>query len=157
MKKNLQHKYLIYKLIKIYNVLAMKKYTLYTDAGSRGNPGKSSYGFLLFEDGFLLDFEGKYLGIKTNNQAEFTAMERGLIMAVQYGIKDLDCFSDSQLLIRQINKEYKIKDLILKEIQARISILSENFDKITFTHVLREKNKFADKMVNLILDANKIL
>ena len=61
------------------------------------------------------------------------------------------------LLICQINKEYKIKDIRLKEIQARISILSENFDKITFTHVLREKNKFADKMVNLILDANKIL
>ncbi len=135
----------------------MKNFTLYTDAGSRGNPGQSSYGFFLFEDDRLLDFDGKYLGIRTNNQGEFTAMEKGILLAVKYGIKTLDCFSDSQLLIRQINGEYKIKDAVLKEIMGRIRTLSENFDIITFTHVPREKNKFADKMVNLILDANKLL
>ncbi len=135
----------------------MKNFTLYTDAGSRGNPGQSSYGFFLFEDDRLLDFDGKYLGIRTNNQGEFTAMEKGILLAVKYGIKTLDCFSDSQLLIRQIKGEYKIKDAVLKEIMGRIRTLSENFDIITFTHVPREKNKFADKMVNLILDANKLL
>ena len=135
----------------------MKKYKLYTDAGSRGNPGQSSYGFFIFEDDRLLDFEGKYLGIKTNNQGEFTAMERGLLLAIKYGIKNLDCFTDSQLLVRQINGQYRIKDLKLKEIMSRITILSENFDIITFTHVPREENKFADKMVNLILDANRLL
>jgi ribonuclease HI len=135
----------------------MKNFTLYTDAGSRGNPGQSSYGFFLFEDDRLLDFDGRYLGIRTNNQGEFTAMEKGILLAVKYGIKTLDCFSDSQLLIRQINGEYKIKDAVLKEIMGRIRTLSENFDIITFTHVPREKNKFADKMVNLILDANKLL
>lgn len=135
----------------------MSEYSLYTDAGSRGNPGKASYGVFLFKNGKLLDFEGKYLGIKTNNQAEFSAMLKGISLALKHEIKNLSCFSDSQLLIKQINQEYKIKDENLKKILGDIYSLSKHFDKIEFTHVPREENKFADKMVNLILDANKLL
>ncbi len=130
-----------------------KIYSLYTDAGSRGNPGKSSYGFFIFEDQKLLDFGGQYLGIRTNNQGEFIAMQKGIELAIKLGIKNLDCFSDSQLLIRQLNGIYKVKDMTLKSILNEINILKYQFEKITFTHVFRENNKFADKMVNLILDA----
>ena len=135
----------------------MDKYSLFTDAGSRGNPGKASYGVCLFKKDHgidkLLDFDGRYLGIKTNNQGEFTALKEGITLAIKHNIKNLDCFSDSELLIKQINHEYKVKDPHLKGIIKEIYDLSGNFDTITFTHVRREYNKFADKMVNIVLDA----
>ena len=131
----------------------MDKYSLFTDAGSRGNPGKASYGIVLFKDDQLIDFDGRYLGIKTNNQGEFTALKEGILIAIKHNIKNLNCFSDSELLIKQINHEYKVKDPYLKGIIKEIYDLSENFDTITYTHVRREYNKFADKMVNIVLDA----
>ena len=130
----------------------MSKYLLFTDAGSRGNPGNAAYGIFLFDDQKLIDFKGKYLGIKTNNQAEFIALKDGLALAIKNEITDINCFADSELLIKQINGEYKIKNMDLKSIIEDIRSLSSMFKTITFTHIPREKNKLADKMVNIILD-----
>ncbi|MCL4392644.1 ribonuclease HI family protein [Patescibacteria group bacterium] len=130
----------------------MSNYSLFTDAGSRGNPGNAAYGIFLFEDQKLLDFKGKYLGIKTNNQAEFIALKDGLGLAIKNEITNINCFADSELLIKQINGEYKIKNMELKNIIEDIKSLSSMFETITFTHIPREKNKLADKMVNIILD-----
>ena len=110
----------------------MSNYSLFTDAGSRGNPGKASYGIFLFKDDRLLDFKGKYIGIKTNNQAEFIALKDGLELTLKNRITDIQCFADSELLVKQINGVYKIKNVELKSIINDIKTLSLNFNSITF-------------------------
>lgn len=127
---------------------------LFTDGGSRGNPGHAGIASLLFnENGKLLDFFGKAYPLLTNNQAEYQALISGINLAIKQGINELDCFLDSELVVNQLNGKYKIKDEKIKQIIPSIDTLKTNFDKITFCHILRENNKQADKLVNLILDA----
>ena len=133
----------------------MVSYSLFTDAGSRGNPGNAAYGIFLFKNLELLDFKGKYIGIKTNNQAEFIALRDGLELALKHNIDNIHCFADSELLVRQINGVYKIKNAELQNIINDIKTISSKFSVTEFTHIPREKNKFADKMVNIILDTVK--
>lgn len=126
---------------------------VYSDGGSRGNPGPSASGYVIFnssED--ILDEGGSYLGITTNNQAEYQGVLTGLRKAKELGARQVDFRSDSMLIVNQMNGTYKVKNRDLWPIYERIKELITTFDKVTFTHVRREFNKRADAMVNKILD-----
>ena len=127
---------------------------MFSDGGSRGNPGPSASGYVLLTmDDKLIKGEGIYLGITTNNQAEYKSLKFGLEDAKRLGAKKVSVFMDSQLVIRQINGEYKIKNRDLIPIFRDIKDLAATFEEISFTHVPREFNKLADAEVNKALDA----
>jgi ribonuclease HI len=126
---------------------------VYTDGGSRGNPGPSASGFVIFDKEERPLFEGgKYLGITTNNQAEYQAVRLALQKALEMGGRRLSFRLDSQLVVNQLNGIYQIRNRDLWPIHANIKDLVKKFEKVTFTHVRREFNKDADGMVNKILD-----
>lgn len=132
----------------------MDSYILYTDGGSRGNPGASAIAaFLLDCDNILFDFTGKYIGTGTNNSAEYLALIEGLSLAKKHGIKNLMCYLDSELVVKQLNGQYSVKHDEMKKLFDKVSDLKKEFDAVEFIHVERTKNKFADKLVNTILDA----
>jgi len=126
---------------------------LYADGGSRGNPGPSASGYVVLDldDKIIVD-EGVYLGITTNNQAEYIALKLGLEAALKLNIHELDVFMDSLLVINQMKGIFKVKNRDLWPIHSSIKDLSEKFNKISFTHVPRELNKLADSAVNRALD-----
>jgi len=127
---------------------------LFTDGAARGNPGPSGCACLLFDQqGKLLDYNGKFLGSGTNNQAEYRGLLLGVKLALKYGVNMLTCYLDSELVVKQLRGEYKIKDANIAKVKAEIDKNLAGFGKITFVHVPREENRLADKLVNLILDA----
>lgn len=131
-----------------------KHVIVYSDGGSRGNPGPSASGFVVKDVNEKLIFEGgKYIGITTNNQAEYQAVRIALEKALELGAKVVQFRLDSQLVANQLNGVYQIKNPDLKPIYAAIKDLQMNFKEVTFTHVRREFNKEADAMVNKILDS----
>lgn len=130
------------------------KAILYTDGGARGNPGPAGIGYvLLFDDGREIE-KGEYIGEATNNQAEYKALLAGLQRARQEEILELECRLDSELVVKQLSGEYRVKDADLKPLRERVKNLAAAFEKISFTHIPREKNKKADKLVNKALDKN---
>lgn len=133
----------------------MSRFALFTDGGARGNPGPAASGAVLYEGGKVLARIGKYLGVNTNNQAEYTAIVIGLEKALELGIEDLSCFLDSELAVKQLRLEYKVKNKGLAPLFLKVWNLSKKFKHISFQHVPREKNKEADKVVNEVLDAQK--
>lgn len=129
---------------------------VYTDGGSRGNPGPSASGFVIFSlDGELLFEGGKYLGITTNNQAEYQAVKLGLEKALELHAQVVSFRLDSQLVANQLTGVYQVKNRDLWPIHESIKELITKFKKVTFTHVKREFNKDADGMVNKILDQHE--
>jgi ribonuclease HI len=133
--------------------MIQEKCTIYTDAGSRGNPGNSAAACLLLaQDGSIVDLDAKYLGVMTNNMAEYEGLLLGLRLAVSHGCKQLVVTMDSELVIKQMKGEYKIKDEKIKLLYNQVVGLREQFDEVSFSHVFREQNKIADKLVNIILD-----
>jgi mutator protein MutT len=127
---------------------------IYSDGGSRGNPGPSAAGFIVMDSyDHVLHEGGMYLGITTNNQAEYHGVRLGLEKAVEIGARTIDFRIDSMLVVNQMNGIYKIKNRELWPINERIHELMSQFDKVTFTHVRREFNQLADGMVNKILNA----
>lgn len=127
---------------------------IYSDGGSRGNPGPSASGFVIKDmNDHLLVEGGKYLGITTNNQAEYQAVKLALEKALEMGAKYVQFRMDSLLVVNQMNGVYQIKNRDLWPIHTAIKELAAQFREISFTHVLREYNKEADAMVNKILDA----
>jgi ribonuclease HI len=128
---------------------------IYSDGGSRGNPGPSASGFVVMsEDEQVIHEGGVYLGITTNNQAEYHGVQLGLEKALELGAKRVDFRIDSMLVVNQMNGIYSIKNRELWPINERIRELVSRFDKVTFTHVKREYNRLADGMVNKILNAH---
>ncbi len=126
---------------------------IYSDGGSRGNPGPSAAGFVIMnETSEVIAEGGAYLGETTNNVAEYQAVYLGLEKAQELGFKVVDFRMDSQLVARQLNGIYKTKHPDLQPIYNRISELVRQFERVTFTHVLREYNTLADGVVNKILD-----
>jgi len=130
----------------------MKKIEVYTDGGSRGNPGISAFAFVIYEDGQEVFTSSGFLGISTNNKAEYTGLLHALKYVNHESFKDVFFFADSELMVKQIKGEYKVKDedlkILFNECKQLISKL--NFFKIE--HVRREKNKRADFLVNKVLD-----
>lgn len=134
--------------------LHLEKAKMYTDGGSRGNPGPSAGGYVILDmNNNVVKSNGKYLGITTNNQAEYHSLKGGVEMAITLGITELDVYMDSLLVINQMKGIYKIKNRDLWPIHDAISKLLPKFRKVTFTHVPRELNKLADAVVNETLDA----
>lgn len=131
-----------------------KEVKLYGDGGSRGNPGPSAYGFAILDmNDNVLFKRGQYIGITTNNQAEYKAVLFGLEEAKKQGAKKVEVYLDSQLVVNQMNGSYKVRNQDLLPIYNSIKSLLTNFESISFTHVPRELNKLADSMVNEALDA----
>lgn len=129
---------------------------IYSDGGSRGNPGPSAAGFVILNNRQeVIDEGGEYLGITTNNQAEYHGVRLGLERAMVLGYKKVDFKLDSMLVVNQMKGLYKIKNRELWPINERIRTLMINFDRVTFTHVNRQFNQLADGMVNKTLDAHK--
>jgi ribonuclease HI len=127
---------------------------LYADGGSRGNPGPSASGWVLLDmQDNVVKKAGVYLGITTNNQAEYTALKVGLEEAKKLQPKVMHVFMDSLLVINQIKGIYKVKNRDLFPIYMAIKELAKEFPEITFTHVPRELNKLADAEVNTTLDS----
>lgn len=127
---------------------------LFTDGGSRGNPGPSASGYVLLDmDDNVIIKAGVYLGITTNNQAEYQALKLGLEEAQKLGIREVDVYMDSLLVINQMKGLFKVKNRDLWPIYEAIKQLATHFKKVTYTHVPREFNKLADAEVNSTLDA----
>lgn len=132
------------------------KLIAYSDGGSRGNPGPSASGFVLMDSSETTIFEGgTFLGITTNNVAEYQAVYIALQKALELGATHVDFRLDSLLVVNQLNGIYRIKNPDLGAINARIVELVRQFEKVTFMHVRREYNRLADGMVNKILDEHE--
>lgn len=129
--------------------------TIYTDGGSRGNPGPSAAGYVILDYRQQVIAEGgEYLGVTTNNQAEYQGVRLGLEKAIELQYTRVDFKIDSMLVVNQMKGLYKIKNRELWPIHERIRQLMKQFDKVTFSHVPREFNQLADGMVNKTLDAH---
>ena len=129
------------------------KAKLFTDGGSRGNPGPSAYAYVLeAEDGTVLDARGKAIGVATNNVAEYAALVAGLGRAIEAGVRDLEVVSDSELLVKQMRGEYRVKNKALQELFLDASRLARQIHRVTYTAVRREHNELADSLVNEALD-----
>ena len=121
------------------------------DGASRGNPGLSAIGIIIKQNEKILLEHSEFLGVRTNNQAEYEALRRALEICNTLD-KELTVFSDSELLVNQRNAKYKIRNQNLKMISREISNLEKNFDKIQYRRIPREKNNKADKLANMALD-----
>lgn len=128
---------------------------IYTDGGSRGNPGPSASGYVVINaDQQVVAQGGEYLGITTNNQAEYHGVRLGLEKAQELGLRKIDFRLDSMLVVNQMNGVYTIKNRDLWPINERIRALVGNFERVTFRHVPREQNQLADAEVNRALDVH---
>ena len=126
---------------------------LYCDGGSRGNPGPSASGYVLFDQqGKRLAEGGDYLEVTTNNQAEYQSLISGMEKAVELGIDKLKVYMDSQLAVRQVLGEYKVKNIAISLLHNKVKDLLDKFKEFDIEHIPREMNKEADAIVNQILD-----
>lgn len=129
------------------------KLTLYTDGGARGNPGPAAAGVVIKdEEEKVLSAFGRYLGKATNNQAEYQALIFGLEEALKMDAGEAKCFLDSELLVKQLNLQYRVRDKGLAPLFLKAWNLAAKFKKISFHHIPREKNKEADMIVNETLN-----
>lgn len=128
-------------------------FSLFTDGGSRGNPGHSAIGFFLFDNERLVDFGGRFQGISTNNNAEYSALLLGLKACRKNYVDEVNVYMDSELVVKQLKGEYKINNEDLKSLLSDVRNELKFFKTFSINHVPREDNKFADKLVNLILDS----
>jgi ribonuclease HI len=131
----------------------MEKVIIHSDGGARGNPGPAGIGAILHDtDGKVVAEISRHLGETTNNQAEYKALIAGLEKAEELKVKEVECFLDSELVVKQLNREYKVKNAELAPLFLKVHNLSLSFKKIKFTHVRREQNKEADRLANEAMD-----
>jgi ribonuclease H / adenosylcobalamin/alpha-ribazole phosphatase len=132
------------------------KAKLFTDGGARGNPGPAAYGYVLeSEDGAVLAAHGEAIGTATNNVAEYRALIAGLEKALELGADHLEVVSDSELLVKQMRGEYKVKNAALRELSLQAASLARELGSVSYTAVRREHNELADQLVNEALDASE--
>jgi ribonuclease HI len=140
----------------------MLKLKIYTDGGARGNPGPAACGVVVKneKDEIILE-ASKFIGAATNNQAEYEALilalekVQNIFIEEKYNEKNIECYLDSELVVKQLRREYKIKNEGLKPLFMKARNLISDFDSVKFIHIPREKNKQADKLVNKELDARE--
>ncbi|WP_069649350.1 ribonuclease HI family protein [Caloranaerobacter ferrireducens] len=135
----------------------MKKAIIHTDGGSRGNPGFAGIGVIIYDElnNTVLELS-QYIGVQTNNVAEYKALVRALELAYEMGIKDIELYMDSELVVKQIKGEYKVKNERMKPFYEIASSLISQFDNFSIYHVRREKNKRADELANIAMDTKSI-
>jgi ribonuclease HI len=130
------------------------KARLSTDGGSRGNPGPAAAAYVLeTEDGTILDARGQTIGVATNNVAEYRALVDGLRKAVELQVDDLEVVSDSELLVKQMRGEYRVKNKALIELSLEAARLARQIPSVRYLAVRREQNELADRLVNEALDS----
>jgi probable phosphoglycerate mutase len=130
------------------------KARLSTDGGARGNPGPAAYGYVLeTDDGTVLAAHGEAIGTATNNVAEYRALVAGLQNALELGVDEVEVVSDSELLVKQMRGEYKVKNEALRELSLEAAKLARRLRSVSYTAVRREHNELADRLVNEALDA----
>lgn len=129
---------------------------IYTDGGARGNPGPAAAGAVIIaDDGRVTAEISEYLGVATNNVAEYRALLLALRRALDDGYRRADICMDSELIVRQLSGQYRVKDAKIVPLHAKARHLLREFDETSIVHVRREQNKDADRLVNAALDAAK--
>jgi probable phosphoglycerate mutase len=132
------------------------KARLSTDGGARGNPGPAAFAYVLeAEDGTVLASHGEAIGVATNNVAEYRGLLAGLARAAELGVDELEVVSDSELVVKQMRGEYRVKNEALRELSTRAARLARQVGSVTYTAVRREHNELADRLVNEALDAEQ--
>jgi ribonuclease HI len=127
---------------------------LSTDGGARGNPGPAAFAYVLeAEDGTVLAAHGETIGVATNNVAEYSALIAGLEKARELGLRDVEVVSDSELMVKQMRGEYRVKNEALLELSLQAARLARAIGSVTYTAVRREHNELADRLVNEALDS----
>jgi ribonuclease HI/catechol 2,3-dioxygenase-like lactoylglutathione lyase family enzyme len=130
------------------------KAKLSTDGGARGNPGPAAFAYVLeAEDGTVLEARGETIGVATNNVAEYRALVAGLEAAQRHGVDELEVVSDSELLVKQMRGEYRVKNDALRKLSLEAARVARAIGDVTYTAVRREHNELADRLVNEALDA----
>ncbi len=130
------------------------KLTLYTDGASRGNPGNAAIAYSIMDGNKVLEENGEFIGVTTNNEAEYKALIKGLSEARKYKPEEVTCISDSQLLIKQVRGEWKINKAQLKDYSADVKRLEKEYKKVTYKNVPREDVNITrcDALANKALD-----
>ncbi|MFZ2190279.1 MAG: reverse transcriptase-like protein [Candidatus Magasanikiibacteriota bacterium] len=130
------------------------KLTIFTDGGSRNNPGPAATGIVIKDEtGKTISNYGEYLGEQTNNYAEYSALISGLKKAKHLGATEVECFADSKLIVEQLSGHWKVKEPTLQKLFIQAYNTASQFKKVSYKYIPREKNKEADAEVNKILDA----
>jgi ribonuclease HI len=130
------------------------KARLSTDGGARGNPGPAAFGYVLeSEDGHVLAAHGEAIGRATNNVAEYRGLVAGMAKAAELGVRELEVVSDSELLVKQMRGDYRVKNEALRVLWEEANDLERRFAKVRYTAVGRAHNELADRLVNKALDA----
>lgn len=131
-------------------------YKLYTDGGARGNPGPAGIGVVLFDTvGNEIAHAEKFLGVKTNNEAEYVGIITGLELAREHNVSDLSCYLDSELVVKQLKGEYRVKQEHLLILFKKVKDIEKQFASVSYAHIPREQNSYADKLVNKAIDEAK--
>jgi len=127
---------------------------LFTDGGARGNPGPAAYGYVLeADDGTVLAAQGERIGRATNNVAEYRGLIAGLEKAIELGLANVTVVSDSELMVKQMRGEYRIKNEALRDLADEAERLARKVGRVAYTNVRRAENELADRLVNEALDA----
>lgn len=130
------------------------KARLFTDGGARGNPGPAAAAYVLeADDGTVLAAHGEAIGVATNNVAEYRALVAGLEQARALGVDEVEVVSDSELLVKQMRGEYRVKNEALRDLSLAAARLAREIGAVSYTAVRREHNELADRLVNEALDA----
>jgi ribonuclease HI len=133
---------------------ARERLRVHVDGGARGNPGPAAIAAVVSDaDGAVLEERGERIGEATNNVAEYRALLLGIERARELGASGLELVGDSELVVRQVRGEYKVKDAGLKPLHARVMQALEGFEEWSISHVRREQNAEADRLVNEVLDS----
>jgi ribonuclease HI len=131
----------------------MAKLTVNVDGGARGNPGPAAIGAIVRDGaGAVLAERGERIGRATNNVAEYRALLLGIELAAELGASELELVGDSELIVRQVKGEYKVKDSAMRELHAEVKKALSGFEGWSIRHVRREQNSEADRLVNEALD-----
>jgi ribonuclease HI len=131
----------------------MPKLTVNVDGGARGNPGPAAIGVVVRgPDGEVLEERGEGIGRATNNVAEYRALLLGIERAAAHGAGELELVGDSELIVRQVEGRYKVKDSTMKELHTEVKRALGDFERWSIRHVRREDNADADRLVNEVLD-----
>jgi ribonuclease HI len=132
------------------------KLIIYTDGGARGNPGPAGIGVVIYNEARQVIAEvSEFIGIATNNQAEYKALVAAFKKALELGANELEFYLDSELAAKQLNREYKVKNKDLAPLFLTIHNLGIGFRKISYTHITRERNQIADRLANQAMDRGK--
>jgi ribonuclease HI len=130
------------------------KAKLFTDGGARGNPGPAAYGYVLeADDGTVLAAHGEHIGTATNNVAEYSGLVAGLRKALELHVPEVEVVSDSELMVKQMRGEYRVKNEALRALSVEAAGLARELGNVEYRHVKRAQNEEADRLVNEALDA----